>query len=266
MQQHKTALIGGAFSLLLIMPFASQAQQREDTSGGWGLGLGVAARSTLYAGESKRVQPFPYIRYEGERFFVEGPKVGYKIVDGDVFTLSGFVAVRGDGVDVEDMGANELARNGINRNLLEDRKYAADAGLSASFRTEAAGEFELDVRGDITSTSDGYQASLDYRYPFQVGSVTLIPGVGATAMSKDLANYYYGTLPKEVARGVVDYKPGQVTVPHFSIFTLVPISSKWIGMGGVNIDVLPDEVADSPLIDKDADAVGTFFFAVIRQF
>jgi outer membrane protein len=266
MQHHKTALIGGALSLLLIMPFASQAQEREDTGDGWGLGLGVAARSTLYAGETKRVQPFPYIRYQGERFFVEGPKVGYKIVDDDTFTLSGFVAVRGDGVDVEDMGANALARNGIDRNLLEDRKYAADAGLSASFRTEAVGEFELDVRGDITSTSDGYQASLDYRHPFQVGPVTLIPGVGATAMSKDLANYYYGTLPKEVARGVVDYKPGQVTVPHFSIFTVVPISSKWIGMGGVNVDVLPDEVADSPLIEKDTDAVGTFFFAVIRQF
>lgn len=266
MQQHKTTRFGAAFSLLLILPFASQAQLREDTSDGWGLGLGVAARSTLYAGETKRVQPFPYIRYEGERFFVEGPKVGYKIVDGEMFTLSGFVAVRGDGVDVEDMGANELAQNGINRNLLEDRKYAADAGLSASFRTEAVGEFELDVRGDITSTSDGYQASLDYRYPFQVGSVTLIPGVGATAMSKDLANYYYGTLPKEVARGVVDYKPGQVTVPHFGIFTVVPIGSKWIGMGGVNVDVLPDEVADSPLIEKDTDAVGTFFFAIIRQF
>lgn len=266
MRHHKTTRFGVAFSLLLIMPFASQAQQGEDTSGGWGLGLGVAARSTLYAGESKRVQPFPYIRYEGERFFVEGPKVGYKIVDRDMFTLSGFVAVRGDGVDVDDMGANELARNGIDRNLLEDRKYAADAGVSASFRTGAAGEFELDVRGDITSTSDGYQASLDYRYPFQIGPVTLIPGVGATAMSKDLANYYYGTLPKEVARGVVDYKPGQVTVPHFSIFTVVPFSSKWIGMGGVNVDVLPDEVADSPLIEKDADAVGTFFFAVIRQF
>ena len=266
MQQHKTALVGGALSLLLIMPFASQAQQCEDTGNGWGLGLGVAVRDTLYAGENNRVQPFPYIRYEGERFFVEGPKIGYNIIDGEMFTLSGFVAARGDGVDVEDMGAKELALNGIDRNLLKDRKLAADAGVSALFSIEAIGEFELDIRGDITSTSEGYQASLDYRYPVKAGPVTLIPGIGATAMSKDLANYYYGTLPEEVARGVVDYKPGQVTVPHISITAVLPLSAKWFGIAGVNADRYPKEITDSPLIDKDTDVVPTVFLAVIRNF
>lgn len=266
MRHHKTACIGSAFALLLIMPFASQAQQREDTGDGWGLGLGIAVRDTLYAGETNHVQPFPYVRYEGERFFVEGPKIGYKIIDGEIFTLSGFVAARLDGVDVEDMGANELALNGINRNLLDDRKSTADAGLSAAFSTEAIGEFELDVRGDITSTSEGYQASLDYRYPFKIGPVTLIPGIGATAMSKDLANYYYGTLPKEVARGVVDYKPGQVTIPHIRIAAVLPFAEKWVGVAGVNVDSLPTEITDSPLIEKDTDVVPSVFFAIIRQF
>ncbi len=266
MQQHTTARIGSALSLLLIIPFASQAQQREETGDGWGLGIGIAIRDTLYAGEKNHVQPFPYVRYEGERFFVEGPKIGYKIINGETFTLSGFVAARLDGVDTEDMGANELAVNGIDRNLLEDRKATADAGLSASFGTEAIGEFELDVRGDITGTSKGYQASLDYRYPFEVGPVTLIPGVGATSMSKELANYYYGTLPEEVTRGVVDYKPGQVTIPHIRIAAVLPIGSKWVGVAGVNVDRYPKEITDSPLIDKDTDVVPSVFLAMIRQF
>lgn len=266
MQQHKTAYIASALSLFLIAPLPSQAQQREETAKGWGVGVGVAVRDTLYAGEDNRVQPFPYVRYEGERFFLEGPEFGYKIIKGETFTLDGFVAASLNGIDVKDMGAKELALNGINRNLLEDRKYGADAGLSASFKTESIGEFELDVRGDITGTSKGYQASLDYRYPFEVGPVTLIPGIGATAMSKDLANYYYGTLPKEVARGVIDYKPGQVTIPHIGISALLPIGSKWFGIAGVNVDSLPTEITDSPLIEKDTDVVPSVFFAIIRQF
>lgn len=265
MKSLKTARARNALLLLLIAPFASQAQQSDD-SGGWGLGVGVAIRDTLYAGESNHVQAFPYISYEGERFFIEGPTFGYKIVNGDVFTLSGFVAARLDGIDIKDLGAVELAQRGINRNLLEDRKNSADAGLSASFTVESVGEFELDVRADITGTSDGYQASLDYRRPFQVGSVTLIPGIGVTALSDDMANYYYGTLKKEVARGVIDYKPGKVTIPHIGITAVVPMGSKWIGIAGLNADSYPTEVTNSPLIGKDVGVVASFFIGAVRKF
>jgi hypothetical protein len=40
-----------------------------------------------------------------------------------------------------------------------------DIGLSAVLKTGSAGEFEFDVRGDASDTSDGYQASIDYRHP-----------------------------------------------------------------------------------------------------
>ncbi|MEQ1514495.1 MAG: MipA/OmpV family protein [Lysobacteraceae bacterium] len=268
MLHPKTALVASALLLLMASPIAAQAQQREDedSGNGWGIGLGVAIRDTLYAGETNHVQAFPYISYEGERFFVKGPMIGYKIVDGEMFDLNGFVAARLDGMDAKDMGAAALALNGINRNLLEDRKASADAGLSASFGTEAIGEFELDVRGDITGTSDGYQASLDYRYPFQVGPVTLIPSIGATAMSKELANYYYGTLPKEVARGVIDYRPGQVTIPHAGITAVLPMGSKWVGIAGLNADRYPTAITSSPLIEKDTEIVPSLFVGAIRKF
>ena len=266
MKNKNAARIRNALLLLLITPFSTQAQQNDESGSDWGLGVGVAIRDTLYAGETNHVQAFPYVHYEGERFFIKGPMLGYKIVKGEIFTLSGFVAANLNSVDADDFGVAELALNGIDRNLLEDRKNAADAGISASFNIESVGEFELDIRGDITGTSDGYQASLDYRYPFQVGPVTLIPGIGVTALADDTANYYYGTLSKEVSRGVVDYKPGQVTIPHVGITAVLPMGSKWVGIAGLNADSYPAEITDSPLIEDETDVVPSFFIGVLRNF
>ena len=255
-----------ALLALLTAPFASQAQEGESRTDGWGVGVGVSIRSTLYAGEENRTLPFPLVNYEGERYYVKGPVIGYKFIDNASFTLNGFVAARFDGVDAKDFGRSALASRGINRDLLEDRDMAADIGASAVFKTDAAGEFEIDLRADATNTSDGYQASLDYRYPFQAGPVRLIPSIGVVALSDKLANYYYGTLPKEVARGVVDYRPGSAIITRAGFTAILPTSPRWAFIAIVSADAYPDEITDSPLIDAGTDIVPSMFLGVIRIF
>ena len=255
-----------ALLALLTAPFASHAQEAESRADGWGVGVGVSIRSTLYAGEENRTLPFPLVNYEGERFYVTGPALGYKFIDSESFVLNGFVAARFDGVDAKDFGRSALAARGINRDLLEDRDMGADIGASAVFKTDTAGEFELDLRADATNTSDGYQASLEYRYPFQVGPVRLIPSIGVVALSDKLANYYYGTLSKEVARGVIDYRPGSATITRAGFTAILPTSPRWAFIASVSADAYPDEITDSPLIDADADIVPSIFLGVIRNF
>lgn len=255
-----------ALLALLTAPFASHAQDDESRADGWGVGVGVSIRSTLYAGEDNRTLPFPLVNYEGERYYVKGPVIGYKFIDNASFTLNGFVAARFDGVDAKDFGRSALAARGINRDLLEDRDMAADIGVSAVFKTDTAGEFELDLRADATNTSDGYQASLDYRYPFEAGPVKLIPSIGVVSLSDKLANYYYGTLPKEVARGVVDYRPGSAIITRAGFTAILPTSPRWAFIAIVSADAYPDEITDSPLIDAGTDIVPSIFLGVIRIF
>ncbi len=255
-----------ALLALLTAPVAAQAQESGSRADGWGIGAGVSVRSTLYAGEENRTLPFPLLNYEGERFYVTGPAFGYKFIDSDSITLKGFVAARFDGVDAKDFGRSALAARGINRDLLEDRDMGADIGVSAVFKTDAAGEFELDLRADATNTSDGYQASLDYRYPFQLGPARLIPSIGVVALSDKLANYYYGTLRKEVARGVVDYRPGSVTVARAGLTAIIPTSPRWAVIASISADAYPDDITDSPLIDAGTDIVPSVFVGVIRNF
>ncbi len=256
--------------LLCFAPLASQAQSGEaprsdDASTGWSIGLGVATRAPIYAGESSRILPFPLIGYEGQRFYFQGGSIGYRVIKTDKFTLKAHVSANTNGIDADKFGRQALAQRGIDRNSLEDRDFGADAGITASWKT-AIGIFETDVRADISNTSDGYQASFDYSAPFPVGNAIVIPGVGVTAYSSDLTNYYYGTLPDEVKRGVVNYTPGSATVPHASVTAIVPFASKWTFISNVSVDFLPNEITDSPLVDKDSDVVPTLFLGISRSF
>jgi MipA family protein len=86
------------------------------------------------------------------------------------------------------------------------------------------------------------------------------------ALSDKLADYYYGTLPKEVARGIVEYRPGSATIARTSLTAIVPTGPHWVLIGSLGADAYPDEITDSPLIDADAGVVPSLFVGVIRNF
>ena len=130
----------------------------------------------------------------------------------------------------------------------------------------AAGEFEVEVLADAIDTSGGQEISLQYGYPFAIGKGRLTPSVGATWLSEDMANYFYGTLDEEVARGVVDYKPGSVVIPQVGASYFRPIGKKWTLLGFVKYDLLPDEISDSPLIERDTDGAASVFIGFSRGF
>ncbi|HEX7802643.1 MAG TPA: MipA/OmpV family protein [Pseudoxanthomonas sp.] len=257
--------------LVLLAPFASHAQEppgsetTDESVSHWSLGIAAVLRDSEYAGEGNRTLVVPSVSYEGEWFYWRGATLGYRLAKTDHFSLDGFVAARLDGIDADDFGVDELAERGVDRDLLEDRDHSADAGLSATWKG-AAGELELDARADITGTSEGYQVSVDYRYPIRIGRVTVKPAIGATMLSDDMANYYYGTLDEEVARGVVDYKPGSATIPHVGVSVVVPFASKWMFIGNAQLRSLPDEIQDSPLVEEGTDSVSLLFIGVSRRF
>lgn len=253
-----------AVLLATLAPLCAQAEQSEPASQRR-IGVGVAVRDTLYAGQDKRVLAFPLIDYEGERFYWKGLDIGYQLIERDGFKLNAFVGARLDGVDASDFGVRALARNGIDRAFLEDRDNAINGGISAVW-TGRAGEVELSAERDITGASDGYQGAFEYRASFQVGIVRLVPSIGIKLLSSDVANYYYGTLPGEVARGVIDYRPGRSTISHAGIAAIVPINARWSSIFALDVERYPGNITDSPLIEPGTNSVPTVFVAISRSF
>ena len=257
--------------LLLGFPFAAVAQAEQENDGEregplrWGLGVGVMVNDSPYAGEGARVMPVPLVSYHGERFYFEGISAGWKFINSDALELSALVKPRFDGFDVDDLGRRELALNGIDRGLLEDRDKALDVGLDMKWKGRA-GQLDLELLADATDKSGGQEASINYSYSFELGNGVLTPNVGVTWQSKDMANYYYGTLDEEVARGVVDYKPGAITMPYVGVNYYRPLGEKWSLLGFARYSSLPDEIKDSPLIERDTDGTASVFIGFTRGF
>ncbi len=243
----------------LSLPFA------HAEPGDFSLGLGAAISESPYAGVGTQVNPIPLIKYEGERFYVNGVTAGYHLINTESFSLDAIVALQMDGIDRDDFGRRELARNGIDRDLLEDRDNGIDAGLAAKLRG-AAGQLEVVAKNDISGASDGYSLNLEYAYPFTWGNTRFKPNIGATHMSGNLVDYYYGTLKEEEQRGIAQYRPGSATVSYVGLGFSQPIGKQWEVSGNLRYSALPDELSDSPLVERDTDSSTSMFIGISRKF
>ena len=261
------ALLAGssAGAMAQTAPPADDPSAPDGPRSRWGLGVGAAASDSPYAGEGMRVRPIPLISYHGEKFFFEGITAGWQFIESDSFELAAIAKLRLDGFDIDDLGRRELASNGLDYRRLEDRDDSLDVGATGKW-SGMAGELEIELLADVTDTSGGQEIAIQYGYPMQWGRTLVTPNVGVTWLSKDMANYYYGTLDEEVARGVVDYKPDAVAIPHVGVSVMRILGDRWSMLAFLKYSVLPDEIKDSPFVEPDTDGSASILIGVQRSF
>jgi outer membrane protein len=212
-----------------------------------------------------RVMPVPLISYEGEKFFFQGIRAGWQFIRNDTFELAAIAQLRFDGFKIEDLSRQQLARNGLDAGQLEDRDHSIDAGVTAKW-SGSAGELEIELLSDVTDRSGGQQYSLQYGYPLHLGQTLVTPNVGVTYLSDDNANYYYGTLDEEVARGVLNYRPDAATIPHVGVNVMRFFGNHWTFLAFLEYSILPDEIKNSPLLEPDANGSLSALIGVSRGF
>lgn len=261
--------------LLLALPGAALAQAGLDgadpvrplRADDWSVGAAVSVRDSPYAGEGTRTRLLPLVSYEGERLFWRGLTGGVHLFRRDGFEFDAIVSGRFDGFDIEDLGRDELARNGLDASQLEDRDDGLDAGFGATWRGRA-GELTMRALADITDASGGHEFVAGYGYAFHLGRTTLIPGASVRWMSSDLTAYYYGTgtVDEERARGVPVYAPGSAVVPRVNLGIARPLGRNWRLLGSIDYELLPDEITDSPLIEPDTDGSARLMIGISRGF
>lgn len=260
------ALVAGASASAIAQePPAEEGPPDGPPPSPWALGIGAVASDSPYAGEGTRVVPVPLVSYQGEKFFFQGIRAGWQFIRNDAFELATIAQFRFDGFDIDDLSRQQLAANGLDYRQLEDRDHSLDAGVTAKWMG-AAGEIELELLADVTDRSGGQQFSLQYGYPFHWGQTMVTPNIGATWLSKDSANYYYGTLDEEVARGALDYKPDSVTIPYVGVNVMRLLGKHWSAFAFVKYNMLPDEIKDSPFLEPDTDGSASILIGVQRGF
>lgn len=258
--------------LFVLVPSTAFAQSSvvEDVtsnygSSRWQVGAGASISDSPYAGEGTRITPVPWISYEGRRIFWRGVSGGVHVFDGDAFTFDAVAAGRFDGFDIGDLDRRQLERNGLDPSLLEDRDSGLDVGVAANWRGRA-GDLKLQALADATDSSGGYEVSIDYGYSWQLGETVLITSVGASWLSRDTVRYYYGTLDEEEARGVTAYRPDAALVPQVQLGFVRPLGEKWRLFGSLSYRFLPDEITDSPFLERDSSGYGNLKIGFARSF
>lgn len=261
------ALLAGssASALAQTTPPTGDAPPEDGPPPRWGLGVGAIASDSPYAGEGRRINPIPLISYQGDRFFFQGITAGWRFIRSDALEVAAIAKPRLDGFDIDDLSKQKLAANGLDYRLLDDRDDSLDAGVTAKW-SGMAGELEIELLADVTDTSGGQEFSIQYGYPLHLGQTMVTPTAGVTWLSEDTANYYYGTLDTEVARGAVDYKPDAVTIPHIGVNLMHFLGNNWSVIVFLKYSILPDELKDSPLLEPDSDGVASVLIGVQRGF
>lgn len=115
----------------------------------------------------------------------------------------------------------------------------------------------------VSDRSRGQEISLRYGVPWQSGATRLTPYVQASRWSAQLANYSFGTLDVEVARGVPLYRPDAINWAELGLQVQHQLGGPWL-LGNLAVSRLPQAVRNSPLIEPDTRSQTRLLLAVSR--
>jgi outer membrane protein len=125
------------------------------------------------------------------------------------------------------------------------------AGVSWVHNTEY-GFLRTALAGDTLDNSNGYIWDLAWLYRYTNGGLTLTPGIGVEYHSDNYNDYYYGVSHKESRRsGLQQYTAGETVTPYVGLAAKYQLTQNLYLNASAIYTVLPDEVKNSPMIDRD---------------
>jgi outer membrane scaffolding protein for murein synthesis (MipA/OmpV family) len=107
------------------------------------------------------------------------------------------------------------------------------------------GRLNLSAAADTLGRHDGQELELQWSYP--LGRVE--GQVRARWQSDALVDYYYGVTAGEARPDRPAYEPGSGLTWSLGLLTAAPLGKRWLLFVGANIDLLPDAIQDSPIVD-----------------
>ena len=115
------------------------------------------------------------------------------------------------------------------------------------------GNFHLTLDGsaDVLGEHDGYELTLSGALVMSADRWEVVPELKATWESEALLNHYFGVRTLEALPGRPAYMPGSAVTWTAILDTSYRITPRWYVSASASFEVLPDEIRNSPLVDKD---------------
>lgn len=212
------------------------------------LGASVIYAESPYRGGQDRYIPVPVVNYEGENFWFHSLQAGYYLWKDPQNRLS--LTLLGS-PQKYDPGDNDLG----DMKGLDKRRMTLMGG--ATYRHEAEwGILRTTLLGDVLNNSNGIIWDLGWLYRFDLGQVSITPGIGATWNSANQNRYYYGVSGHEAAHtGIRSYRPDDSWSPYAELSVNYRISEQWNASLTGRYTRFDNEIKDSPMVDKSGQAI-----------
>ncbi|WP_067701347.1 MULTISPECIES: MipA/OmpV family protein [unclassified Erwinia] len=212
------------------------------------LGASVIYSQSPYKGGQNRYYPLPIINYEGDSFYVRSFQAGYYLWNDKQDQLSLTVLGSPENFKTSDTDNKQLKK-------LDNRHMTAMGGL-AYRHTSDWGIVRTVVAGDLLDNSNGIIWDLAYLYRFQIGDLSLTPGIGALYSSENQNDYYYGVSKRESRRsGLSSYDADDSWSPYLELTAAYAINQSWNASLSGRYTRLSSEVKDSPMVDNNAQVM-----------
>ena len=200
---------------------------------------GIGDISSMETDENSDVLPFYY--YEGRYLFAHGSTAGIHLFNNDSFSLDALLAYRFDRLEPE----RDDFFDGV-----EEREQSLDGGIRGSLKG-GWGNLSLTWLQDTLDRHNGEELDLTYRYNWIGNKWTVSPFASYVHWDEALTDYYYGVSGAESRDDLPVYYPGESSRWRAGVNTAYKMSKRLRVFANLAVDVLDDEVTDSPLVDED---------------
>ncbi|MWN90436.1 hypothetical protein GQ597_06960 [Gilliamella sp. Pra-s65] len=207
------------------------------------LGLGIGWTNSPYKNYSDNYYPIPHIDYDNELFFIDDLSAGVYAYNADNQSVS--------------IGARYLSNefkphNSDNHQLkqLNSRHSTLLAEVEYSIVTNWGG-FSSSIGADVLNKSNSILVNADYTVPYMQDNLVIAPSIGINWANSKHNDYYYGVSHKESSRSKLRYfNADNSLTPYAEIAAQYSLTPNIATFGGIHIDKLTGDAADSPMVDN----------------
>jgi len=215
------------------------------------LGIGLASFQDPQKGLDAKQIALPLVSYRGERLNFQVTTLSYTMAEFGNVEINALVSGRIQGYEAID---SPYLRG------MRTRSDTLDGGISLDWNG-----FSLSYKHDLFSKYKGDEVALSYSKGFDLGKLQLMTGVGVTWQSEKLNHYYFGVDTSEAQNFVVQgslfnrthYQVKAALIPKVNALAIYSLSTSWALIGGAEVEFLPEEITDSPIIGEK-NAWGVF--------
>lgn len=233
--------------LLILFFFTSSATsnavaQPRGAAPVFSLGTGAVFSTSLYQGADNNVIAIPLIMFSGEQFFIRGTGAGMHVYQDERFS-----------VDLLGKYRFESYEEGDSASLIgiKDRHGTVEAGLAAQWHLEQA-VLSCRVFTDLLNEHGGQEINLKIKKPFRWRMLFVAPYLGVSLHSDAFSNYYYGVASSEATAERPEYELGWTANWQAGLALRVGLTQNIMINTLFGLELLDQEIANSPIIDQDA--------------